>query len=524
MDDKKVFLVKCKSDIDNSATGKILKYAEKSLKEKEKGYYNPTESETITYDTNKNYIMIVSYKGNGDVCFKSNGNLKSDIQSIYIGTANLVESKRKGKYNIEYYMKKYIDNPYVIANLLDDIDFKIDSDYGRGSYVRVLHVESLIKKIKELLITSQEKEDNDEKNDEKYNCYKLSKFAQHDNQSIRLSNEQKPQNDRSEFQRDRERIVNSRSFRRLVDKAQIFSAEKGDHYRTRMTHTLEVNQIAKAIAMALNLNLDLTEAIALGHDIGHTPFGHQGERTLKDILTDNIAENFHIKNIDSTVKNILGGFKHNIQSVRVLSKIEEKYVGCSGLDVSVQVLEGILKHTKVKDVDLSVLLDENLLQYLDREQPFSNTLEGQVVAIADEIAQRGHDLDDAISSGLITSAELLSSLDIDKFKDLYMQLSEEKEKVEDYQRIYVNEQELLASRFVSIIIGYFIKDVIKTTQERLSNSVENDKGVITKRIVDLSDDGNTICKYLEKVVNKRVINNSQTKDESTCIYPQQVLS
>ena len=115
---------------------------------------------------------------------------------------------------------------------------------------------------------------------------------------------------RTEFQRDRERIVNSTAFRRMVDKAQIFSAEKGDYFRTRMTHTLEVNQIAKAIAYALHLNLDLTEAIALGHDLGHTPFGHQGERTLNDILSGKIDAGI-VTDKKKMEERCYGGFKHN---------------------------------------------------------------------------------------------------------------------------------------------------------------------------------------------------------------------
>lgn len=169
----------------------------------------------------------------------------------------------------------------------------------------------------------------------------LHKYAQHNEQCRKVWGLTAGVAERGEFQRDRERIVNSRAFRRMVDKAQIFTSSQGDHYRTRMTHTMEVAQIARSIANSLALNIDLTEAIALGHDLGHTPFGHQGERTLQDILNGRVE----IGLPRSGEKNIYGGFKHNFQSVRMLNCLEEKYVEYEGLDVSYQVLEGVLKHT-----------------------------------------------------------------------------------------------------------------------------------------------------------------------------------
>lgn len=149
---------------------------------------------------------------------------------------------------------------------------------------------------------------------------------------------------RTEFQRDWERIIHSKSFRRLEDKAQIYTLSKGDHFRTRLTHTLEVAQIARGIARELKLNEDLVEAIALGHDLGHTPFGHVGERTLNEIL-----ENEDVK----------GGFKHNFQGVKVVNYLEEKYGEFEGIDLTYQVIEGILKHTKVCSCDYDKLCNKN---------------------------------------------------------------------------------------------------------------------------------------------------------------------
>jgi dGTPase len=166
---------------------------------------------------------------------------------------------------------------------------------------------------------------------------------------------------RTEFQRDRDRIIHSKAFRRLKHKTQVFIAPEGDHYRTRLTHTLEVAQIARTIARALRLNEDLTEAIALGHDLGHTPFGHAGEEALNEVYPP--------------------GFRHNEQSLRVVEKLEGK----KGLNLTWEVRDGILHHT-------------------GPGRPA--TLEGQVVRIADRIAYINHDIDDAIRAGIIKEEDL----------------------------------------------------------------------------------------------------------------------
>jgi len=176
---------------------------------------------------------------------------------------------------------------------------------------------------------------------------------------------------RTEFQRDRDRIIHSKSFRRLMHKTQVFIAPAGDHYRTRLTHTLEVSQIARSITRALNLNEDLTEAISLGHDLGHTPFGHMGEDILNELYPE--------------------GFRHNEQSLRVVDILEKDG---QGLNLTWEVRDGILNHSK------------NWTDILDEGGGIASTLEGQICRLADAVAYINHDIDDAIRAGIITESDL----------------------------------------------------------------------------------------------------------------------
>ncbi len=177
---------------------------------------------------------------------------------------------------------------------------------------------------------------------------------------------------RTEYQRDRDRIIHCKAFRRLAHKTQVFLAPKGDHYRTRLTHTLEVSQIARSIARTLSLNEDLTEAVALGHDLGHTPFGHVGEDALSDALAQ----------VKGAYPSAQGSFEHNEQSLRIVEVLE--YEG-KGLNLTWEVRDGITHHT-------------------GPERPA--TLEGQIVAIADRVAYINHDIDDALRGGLLSEADL----------------------------------------------------------------------------------------------------------------------
>ena len=189
---------------------------------------------------------------------------------------------------------------------------------------------------------------------------------------------------RSEYQRDRDRIVHSTAFRRLVYKTQVFVNHEGDLYRTRLTHSLEVAQIARTAARALKLNEELTEAICLAHDLGHTPFGHAGQDALNECMTD------------------FGGFEHNLQSLRVVDELEEHYAEFDGLNLTFECREGILKHCSYNN---AILLGEVGERFINRQQP---GLEAQLANFADEIAYNNHDVEDGIRAGLISADALLA--------------------------------------------------------------------------------------------------------------------
>ncbi|MFC1675367.1 dGTP triphosphohydrolase, partial [Candidatus Omnitrophota bacterium] len=184
---------------------------------------------------------------------------------------------------------------------------------------------------------------------------------------------------RSAYQRDRDRIIHSAAFRRLEYKTQVFVNHEGDYYRTRLTHTLEVAQIGRTIATALHLNVDLVEAIALAHDLGHTPFGHSGEDTLNELMREN------------------GGFNHNHQGLRVVDFLEERYPEFPGLNLTWEVREGIARHSSAFD------LAAKIKEFSGSSMP---SLETQVADIADEIAYDNHDLDDGLTSGILKDQDL----------------------------------------------------------------------------------------------------------------------
>jgi dGTPase len=193
---------------------------------------------------------------------------------------------------------------------------------------------------------------------------------------------------RDAFQRDRDRIIHSIPFRRLRHKTQVFVAPDGDHYRVRLTHSLEVAQIARTLARALGLNEDLTEALSLAHDIGHPPFGHAGE----DVLQAAMGE--------------VGGFDHNAHTIRLLTRLETPYPGFAGLNLSWETLEGLAKHNGPVAAPTWALAEADALWPLELES--WPGLEAQVAAIADDIAYDNHDIDDGLRAGLFTLEELLA--------------------------------------------------------------------------------------------------------------------
>ncbi len=195
---------------------------------------------------------------------------------------------------------------------------------------------------------------------------------------------------RSPFQRDRDRIIHSTAFRRLTHKTQVFIYHEGDHYRTRLTHTLEVAQIARSIARMLHLDEDLTEAVALAHDLGHSPFGHAGERALNNMMAD------------------FGGFDHNAQSLKHVTVLEQKYPLFDGLNLSFECLEGIVKHNGPVEEDKCPPFIKAYNETCDLQLGEFALLEAQVAAIADDIAYCNHDIDDGLRAGLLKMSDLES--------------------------------------------------------------------------------------------------------------------
>ncbi|HUN73195.1 MAG TPA: deoxyguanosinetriphosphate triphosphohydrolase [Steroidobacteraceae bacterium] len=210
----------------------------------------------------------------------------------------------------------------------------------------------------------------------------LAPYAAHEEHSRGRRHPEPKPDFRGEYQRDRDRIIHSNAFRRLVYKTQVFVNHEGDLYRTRITHSIEVAQIARSIARALKLNETLTEAITLAHDLGHTPFGHAGQDALNACMRP------------------YGGFEHNLQSLRVVDELEERYAEFSGLNLTFECREGILKHCSVRNARR---LGELGQRFIRREQP---SLEAQIANLADEIAYNNHDVDDGLRAGLIDVPDL----------------------------------------------------------------------------------------------------------------------
>jgi dGTPase len=255
------------------------------------------------------------------------------------------------------------------------------------------------------------------------------------------SHKEDPHPFRTEFQRDRERIIHSKAFRRLEYKTQVFVNHEGDHYRTRLTHTIEVSQIARSIARALRLNEDLAETVALAHDLGHTPFGHSGESELNDLLKAD------------------GGFEHNRQSLRVVEVLEDRYDSFSGLNLTWEAREGIIKHSSSYD-------NPEISKYAPEEFP---SLEGQIIDLADEIAYNNHDVDDGISSGL---------LDIDDIKKLTIWKSASDIALRDGG--LPDDRKYMVNKIIRTLINLLVTDLIDTTQKNIKRlSIKNYQDVKT---------------------------------------------
>ncbi|MFA6142247.1 MAG: deoxyguanosinetriphosphate triphosphohydrolase [Candidatus Omnitrophota bacterium] len=255
---------------------------------------------------------------------------------------------------------------------------------------------------------------------------------------------------RSCYQRDKDRIIYSTAFRRLEYKTQVFVNHEGDYYRTRLTHTLEVCQIARSIARALRLNEDLVEAISLAHDLGHTPFGHSGEDALCELMKDH------------------GGFDHNTQGLRVVDFLEERYPNFPGLNLTYEVREGIIKHSTPFDRPRPAI---------PFESNGSPILEIQAVDIADEIAYDNHDLDDGITSGLIKESDL---------RNVKLWADKEKEIKKNYHSL---EGEKKKYQIIRSLINAQVTDLLNQTESNIRKfniRRPQDTGKIPKRIVTMS--------------------------------------
>jgi dGTPase len=262
----------------------------------------------------------------------------------------------------------------------------------------------------------------------------LAPYAAHDGQSRGRRYPESPPQFRGEFQRDRDRIIHSNAFRRLVYKTQVFVNHEGDLYRTRVTHSIEVAQIARSVALALRLNEALTEAICLAHDLGHTPFGHAGQDALNECLRE------------------YGGFEHNLQSLRVVDELEERYAQFRGLNLTFECREGILKHCSLRHARELGELGERFIQ---RQQP---GLEAQIANLADEIAYNNHDVDDGIRAQLLDLSALrevrMFRRQYDAVVALYPDLGERR----------------LVHETIRRMINYIVVDFIRTTQTQLTRA------------------------------------------------------
>ena len=270
---------------------------------------------------------------------------------------------------------------------------------------------------------------------------------------------------RTPFQRDRDRIIHSASFRRLKHKTQVFVNTEGDHYRTRITHSMEVAQIARSIARYLNLNEDLAETLSLAHDLGHTPFGHAGEDSLDECMQDH------------------GGFDHNLQTLRIIMFLENKYLKFNGLNLSIETLEGLLKHNGPVD-NLNLVDDLIGIKNFKGMINFNTypSLEAQISAISDDIAYNNHDIQDGINANLFKLEELV---EIDFFKDIYKKYK---------KKINKHNYKVATYQIIRDSIDQMIKDLINNTKNNLRlNNI--------KKFKDINKTSFLIVNFSDKIKN-----------------------
>ena len=296
---------------------------------------------------------------------------------------------------------------------------------------------------------------------------------------------------RTAFQRDRDRIIHSASFRRLKHKTQVFVNTEGDHYRTRITHSIEVAQIARSIARYLNLNDDLAETLSLAHDLGHTPFGHAGESALNDCMSK------------------YGGFDHNLQTLRIVMFLEHKYLKFKGLNLTIETLDGLIKHNgKIVETSFNYDLSDNFIFDLNKNP----SLEAQIASLSDDIAYIAHDFDDGIRAEILEIKKIANLSDLFDFIDFKYMQSLDKKVARNY--------------FTRSTINYFVKDLISQTELNLkSKDLKSYQDVINQKnfLVSFSpltqSKINLIKKYLyENFYTSDFVYQSRTKAEQILLF------
>ena len=289
---------------------------------------------------------------------------------------------------------------------------------------------------------------------------------------------EKKTNFRNDFQRDRDRIIHSTAFRRLKHKTQVFVNTSGDHFRTRITHSLEVSQIARTLSKFFNLNEDLSETLSLAHDLGHTPFGHAGEEALNHCMTN------------------YGGFDHNIQTIRIVTTLENRYYNFNGLNLSFETLDGLVKHNgPVRDLKkFNKILGKNFFR--NKINFATNTsLEAQIASISDDIAYNSHDLEDGLKSNLFKLKDLKNIPILNKI------VSKHKKKLKK------NSIDLVVRQIIREIINEMVSDVIKTTQNNIKlNKIRLLKDIykLDKNVVSFSNNMQDFDLKIKKFLKEKM--------------------
>jgi len=288
---------------------------------------------------------------------------------------------------------------------------------------------------------------------------------------------------RSAYQRDRDRIVHSSSFRRLKHKTQVFVNTEGDHYRTRITHSMEVSQIARTLSRHLGLNEDLSETLSLAHDLGHTPFGHAGEEVLKEEMQK------------------YGGFDHNIQTLRIVTLLENKYYSFYGLNLTIETLDGLLKHNgRIKDImPYKKILNKSFFNNkIDFES--SPSLEAQISSISDDIAYNNHDLQDGLRAGLFSIEKVSTIPTISRL------VNKHKRELKNFRK------EIIINQIVRELINLMVVDVIDTTKKNLrKNKPKNISDIYNQKniIVHFSEKTQEIDNQVKDFLKKNMYNNKK---------------